>query len=428
MKLFTRYNRINLLATIAVFLLASITFYIALRYILIDQVDRELKIEEDEIETYVKEHNVLPEPVPVKDQKITYARATEVLKKRKINTVAELPDEKEKNSYRALQFGLVSDGKIYIVTVAKSLKGTDSLLASILLISSITILIMLIVSTVINRVLLKHLWKPFYETLNTIKKFKLDAKQPLNFSSNAIEEFAFMNETLQNAIRQAQQDYQSLKEFTENASHEMQTPLAIIRSKLDLLIQENLSEKQSKNVQPAYEAIEKLSRLTRSLLLLAKIENNQFSEISSIDLKEKIEQKIDAFNELWQNQKIAVSASLERVHINMNNELADTLLNNLFSNATRHNFANGVIHVNLTRKELTVTNSSLHNRLDEARIFSRFYKQSKEKENNGLGLSIIKHICEASGFAIQYSFTRQQHSFTIGWSNLPAVFMHRVHA
>src|SRR5215470_10023465 len=195
----------------------------------------------------------------------------------------------------------------------------------------------------------------------------------------------------------------------------MQTPLAIIRSKLDLLIQENLSEKQSKNLQPVYDAIEKLSRLTQSLLFLAKIENNQFSQTSSIDIKEKIEQKIQAFNELWQNQNIAVSASLSPLRVHMNNELADTLLNNLFSNATRHNFPHGFIRVNLHGKQLTIENSSAQRRLDDQRIFSRFYKQAEGSAHNGLGLSIIKQICDVSGLAIRYSFNDQQHSFTVDW-------------
>ena len=417
MKLFTKYTRINLLATIVIFVLASATFYIAIRYILINQLDQDLKIEQHEIETYVKEHNVLPEPIPVKDQMITYSRTTEMLKKRKFESVKRFdPNDGQHNSYRTLQFGLMVSGNIYTATVAKSLRGTDDLIASIVLISSVTILTMLIASVVINRVLLRRLWKPFYESLNTIKRFKLDKNQSLKFASNGVEEFAVMNETLQNATRQAQRDYLLLKEFTENASHEMQTPLAIIRSKLDLLIQENLSEKQSKNVQPVYQAIEKLSRLTQSLLLLAKIENNQFSEVSSVDLKKKIEEKIEAFNELWQNQKITVSTSLEMVHVHMNKELADTLLNNLFSNATRHNFLGGRIGVKLSTKQLTISNTSSQNELDSQRIFSRFYKQSDGKGHNGLGLSIIKQICEISGFVVHYSYYNKQHSFTVEWT------------
>src|SRR5215831_1642742 len=237
MKLFTRYNRVNLLATIVIFLLASIAFYVALRYILLMQVDDDLKIEQHEIETYVKEHHALPEPVPVKDQTISYSPANEFSASRKISTV-ELydPVEKAKSANRVLLFYIQVGNALYQVTVVKSLEGTNDLIRSILLISFVTILSILIASIVINRILLKRLWKPFYNTLDIVKNFKVDRDQVIQFPANNVDEFTFMDETLGRATNRARQDYLILKEFTENASHEMQTSLAIIRSKLDLFI------------------------------------------------------------------------------------------------------------------------------------------------------------------------------------------------
>jgi len=416
MKLFTKYNRINLLATIIIFLFSSVAFYIAIRFILLNQVDGDLKIEQREIEAYAKEHNMLPESISVKDQKISYTLSGELLKKRKFQTIARFnKDDKEKDSYRVIQFGVTADGRIYTATVAKSLEGTDDLTHSILLISSATILVILIASLIINRILLKQLWKPFYGALSILKTFKIDKSQPLNFPSTKIDEFAFMNQALEKTTSQAKRDYLLLKEFTENASHEMQTPLAIIRSKLDLFIQhENLSEDQSKTMQSAYMAVEKLSRLNQSLLLLAKIENNQFAETSPVNFKQKLEEKTEDFHELWQSQNISVDTSLTDVLVNMNNELADILLNNLLSNATRHNFSGGFIRIELTSRQLKITNNSVQSQLDPERLFSRFYKQN-ENGKNGLGLSIIKQICDISGFKIAYFFNNESHSFILAW-------------
>ena len=417
MKLFTKYNRINLLATIVIFLFSSVAFYIALRFILLDQVDEDLKIEQREIETYAKEHNTLPEPIPVKDQKISYTLSNELLKRRKFKTVAAFNiADKEKDPYRVLQFGVTANGKIYTATVGKSLEGTDDLAHSILLISSATILSILVASLIINRILLKQLWKPFYDALGILKTFKIDKNQQLDFPSTKIDEFSFMNQALEKTTGQAKKDYLLLKEFTENASHEMQTPLAIIQSKLDLFIQnENLSEDQSKTMQSAYMAVEKLSSLNQSLLLLAKIENNQFAETSSVNFKQKLREKTDDFHELWQSQNISVSTSLADVLVNMNNELADILLNNLLSNATRHNFSGGFIKIELTSRQLKITNSSVQHQLDSERLFSRFYKQNKNGKN-GLGLSIIKQICDISGFKIAYLFNDKSHSFIVSWT------------
>jgi signal transduction histidine kinase len=413
MKLFTKYTRINLLGTIIIFLLSATTFYFVIRYILINQVDNDLRIEEREIATYVKEHNALPEPIPVKDQKISYSLTDRDFKKRKFTT-DHLAGEKD--AFRVLQFGIMANGEEYIATVAKSLESTDDLTRSILLISLATILVILATSLIINRVLLKKLWQPFYSSLGILKNFRVDKKHLLDFPPTQIDEFAFMNQTIQKTTHQAQQEYSLLKEFTENASHEMQTPLAIIRSKLDLLIQdENLSEEQSKTMQSAYTAIEKLSRLNQSLLLLTKIENNQYADTSNMNLKDKIIEKLDAFHELWQNQNITVTSSLADAPVKLNSELTDILLNNLLSNATRHNFSNGSIKIILKEKELEVSNSSLEKELNSQQMFLRFFSQDKKSRYNGLGLSIIKQICDVSGFSIRYLFAGDQHRFILSW-------------
>ena len=417
MRIFTTYNRVNILATIIIFLLSSLAFYFAIRYILINQVDDDLKIEQREIETYVREHNTLPESISVNDQKISYALSDKLIEKRKFSTSSSVDaTDKEKESFRILQFGITANGKIYTITVAKSLENTDALTTSILLIVSTTILLMLIVSFFINRILLRRLWRPFYQSLDVMKDFRIEKKQPPTFSSTSIDEFVFMNETLQKSATQAQKEYSLLKEFTENASHEMQTPLAIIRSKLDLLIQnENLSEEQSKPIQSAYNAIEKLSKLNQSLLLLAKIENNQFGETVAINMKQRIEEKSEAFSELWQNQQISVSTHLNDVTVTLNSELCEILLNNLLSNATRHNHSNGFIKIILNDKHLEISNSSNGKGLPTDQMFSRFSSPQKENHHSGLGLSIIKQICDASGFQIHYLFTENQHRFIISW-------------
>jgi signal transduction histidine kinase len=176
-----------------------------------------------------------------------------------------------------------------------------------------------------------------------------------------------------------------------------------------------LTEEQSQTLQSAYTAIQKLSNLNQSLLLLAKIENNQFEELQEVDLKKRIEEKLNDFNELWQSQNIIVNSELQNVVLNINSELADVLLNNLFSNATKHNFRGGNINIILVDHELKVINSSRNAALDEKKLFSRFYKSFAGSENNGLGLSIIKQICDASSLHIRYSYHDGQHAFTISW-------------
>jgi signal transduction histidine kinase len=232
-----------------------------------------------------------------------------------------------------------------------------------------------------------------------------------------IDEFALMNKTLQQAITKAEEDYVLLKQFTENASHELQTPLAVIRSKLDLLIQdEYLTAGQSDAVQSAYDALQKLSRMNQSLLLLTKIENRQFSETEVIDMKALTETKLNQFKELWQNKNITVKHLLQRSSITFNPTLADILLNNLCSNATKHNIAGGSIDIELNAGSLTFRNTGPSVALCKNRVFTRFYKSGYAQDSYGLGLSIIKQICEVSSCNIAYSFEGSNtHVFSVNW-------------
>ena len=249
-----------------------------------------------------------------------------------------------------------------------------------------------------------------------MQQFNISNPQKLHFGDTDIDEFKHLNSILTDALSRAQRDYQTLKEFTENASHELQTPLAVIQSKLDMLIQnEKLSEAESQNIQSAYTALQGLSKLNQSLLLLTKIENRQFSDKDEIDMKELAENKINQFSELWKSRNITTHVDLSEKKVNANFYLTGILLNNLLSNATKHNINNGSISI-LLENNLSVTNTGVSQQLDEKLLFKRFSKQNNATENHGLGLSIVYQICQASGFDCIYNFqTPNLHTFKVSW-------------
>jgi signal transduction histidine kinase len=416
MKLLTTYSRVNLLSSVIIFLLASIAFYILLRFVLIDQVDEDLKIEEHEIEMYVEKFGRLPEPMPVKDQVIYYQAVSKHSKERTFSNIT--PDESykdRKQRYRQLIFFIAVKEQWYQVFVEKSLEGTNDISRSIIVISLTTIVAMLAAGFIINRLLLRRLWRPFYTSLSLMKEFRLGQTQNIIFRETHIDEFNDLNKTLEQSITSAEREYQQLKEFTENASHELQTPLAVVRAKMDVLIQdEKLSESQSNLVQSAYEAIQKLARLNQSMLLLNKIENRQFSETSVIEIKQLIEQKLIYFKELLGVKNIGVTTRLEKVVKTMNLSLAEILLNNLFSNAIKYTPERGKIDITLSNTSMIFSNSAeSESSLDKTKLFNRFYKGEHSSENHGLGLSIVKQICLVSGFTIEYEFISQRHSFEV---------------
>lgn len=420
MKLFSKYNRINILSTVIIFLLGCIAFAILLRYVIIRQVDGDLEIEKNEITVYVNQYGYLPGIIKVHDQYITYQTIdkTNAVTKNKIYThKAYVSANPSKVVLRSIEFTININNTYTLVTVSKSLESVDALMQTIILITIALILLILTATFVINRIILGKLWRPFYETLDSTQQFSLNNTQPMRFNDTDIDEFSHLNTILNGALNKAQQDYRSLKEFTENASHELQTPVAIIKSRLDNLIQdENLTLQQSHAVEEAYNALNRLNKLNQSLLLLTKIENKQFATTTQINLKEKTENKLNQFCELWQGKNIKADAILEEANIKMNENLADMLLNNLLSNAAKHNIQNGSVEIHLKQNLFTITNTGLSNPLDENLLFTRFYKTNADSESNGLGLSIVKQICNVSACTIAYSFSApDKHSFILKW-------------
>lgn len=414
MKLFSRYNRINLLAIVSIFLLAGMANYFVVHYILVHQVDDDLLIEQNEITSFVQRHNRLPETVPVHDQETFYTPATNGDQPPSFHTV-RVRDHNHPEDYRQLSFSLAAGGQWYTVLVRKSLEGTDDLLQSIVTVTALTILLILLTSTVINRLVLKKLWRPFYSSLEAMRRFEID-KDPLpHFPFTETDEFRYMNESLQQSAQKASRDYRLLREFTEDASHELQTPIAIVRAKLDLLIQdEQLSESQGSIAQAAYSAIQRLSRINQGLLLLTKIENGQFTEVQQLNLRQILLEKKQQFDELLTGRQIQLIISVPPdTTLLINPFLADSIFNNLMSNAIRYNTAGGLIQIQGTPNRVRFSNSGDNRALDEHKLFRRFASQETGKQGIGLGLAIVRQAAESAGLRVSYVFSEGLHHFLL---------------
>jgi len=417
MKLLTKYSLVNLIVMVAIFIASALLLYKFTHIILIREMDADLSGVQSKVEQYVKQYNVFPKGFPLDEEEISFV-STGSKKTKRISELTQMYSQRENkmHNFMKLDFPLRYSNNWYTVSIAKPLEGMHHLSRALITISIVTILFIILISILLNSFLLRKLWSPFYESIKVMRNFKLGETTPLVFPKTSTKEFSFMNDSLMLTTGKAKQDYLLLKDFTENASHEIQTPLSIIRSKLDMLIQdEGLSQKQSELVKEAYSSIKKLSRLNQSLLLLAKIENQQFDNKRKINLKEKVEEKIEQFRELWQNNGITINYSLHESYYYLSPELLDILLNNLFSNATNHNTNNGHITIKLEQNKLTVNNSGLPATLDEKKLFTRFYKTPVNSNRNGLGLSIVKQIAKASGINVIYKYDEKIHSFIVSW-------------
>jgi len=417
MKLITRYNRYLLPVLAVLFSITTLSSYFLIREVLQNQLDEILFRAKGRIENYVAVNNAIPVVNSFDDQKVIFEKLTWPVQDSGFTSSTQfIPEQNKQHLSRKLVFILQLHNEQYKVTVSEPLEGTKHLTILIVKIAIVTIFLTLVLLLLINHKVLSKIWQPFYQSLAAIKSFHINEQQQLQFPYSPINEFKLMNSHFNMAAENAVRDYRNLKEFSENASHEIQTPLAVIHSKLDLMVQqENLSEKQCELLKSIYASVNKLSKLQQSLLLLTKIDNRQFEKNSSIELKQEIKNKVEQFHDLWQGRLITCNTQLEETLLHVNKELFDILLDNLFANATRHNFTNGIINIKLEKNMLEISNTGIHESLDPDRMFKRFYKAVPNAEHNGLGLSIIREICQVSAITINYSYQDQVHYFRLCW-------------
>lgn len=264
------------------------------------------------------------------------------------------------------------------------------------------------------RFISKRLWQPFDQTLRAIETFRLETGEIPSLSDSTIIEFTRLNAVLNKLMTDSVKSYCIQKEFTENASHELQTPLAVFQSKLDILLQQpGLTEQQAVVIQDLYQISGRLSHLNRSLLLLAKMENSQFSRAEVVDVITVLNEQLPYLESLSEDFMLKNDSQSVPMSIKANRSLLESLINNLVVNAVRHNKPGGEVIVVAKENYLTVSNTSNEKALDEKLIFNRFYSPSGETKGCGLGLAIVKAVCDYHGWKIAYTYRSGWHVFTV---------------
>jgi signal transduction histidine kinase len=261
----------------------------------------------------------------------------------------------------------------------------------------------------------RKLLMPFENTLSAIRRFDIKDNEPFDLPNTDTREFKRLNAFIDQMSRKVMADYQSLKEFTENASHEIQTPISIAKGKLELLQDGNLDDEQKKLVSEASKSLTNLSKLGNTLTLLAKIDNQEFEQKESIEVSIILEDFINEYEELIHLKGIKLSKKIKSdIEWNIHPVLLEILITNLLNNAVKHNLPeNGFIKVYLEDNQLIIENSGKPLNHPPEILFARFKKGNQSSSSLGLGLAIIQKICKVSGLKINYSNKEQLHQIII---------------
>jgi signal transduction histidine kinase len=409
MKFLAKINRNYLILFALILSVITLAGYFLLHMIILNEAKENLLNKEYLIERQILNTGELPNLYPLIEVQKT---GDSLLVEPSIKEVTIRNEmEKEDEIYLEYSNKIKINDAYYLIKLRQSVFENEDLLLIMGLTLFILLLSALIISFFITKKINKTVWADFEHNLKEIENFSLSANDNISLLNSNTEEFDRLNRVITALIEKLKTDYLILKEFTENASHEIQTPLSIILLNLEEILQQDLNESTFQMVITAINATKRLSALNQSLILLARIENRQFKADKKISFKELITRKAKEFSTLFETKNLKVKIQAEQdVIININEELAEILINNLLSNAVNHNVNNGTIQIILRTEFLEICNTGEANLLSDKNIFNRF--TSGNKKSFGLGLAIVKKICDTNNLEIHY-MKNELHCFTI---------------
>lgn len=268
---------------------------------------------------------------------------------------------------------------------------------------------------VVNRRSLRRGMRPLQAILAWLDAYRLGERNKEMPQNTSVTEFRRLGEAICRTTKRNEALFEEQKRFTANASHELQTPLAVIQSRLEMLLDDGqLTEQQMGEVVKALHTLKALSRTNRSLLLLSKIAGGQFTSTEAISMAGTVDRLLPDMEMIYAHKGIAVE---RRTHgdlvLNMDESLATTLATNLLKNAFTHANRGGRIAISITPTSMAIANTGQDTPLDGQRIFERFYHTPGNASSTGLGLSIVQAICRLYGIGVAYRFERGMHVFEI---------------
>ncbi|MFA6084837.1 sensor histidine kinase [Mucilaginibacter sp.] len=419
MKLLDKTVR-NLLGYAVVVLLISIpVFYFIIEELYYQDVDDALRLKKKEL--IIRTHSLKNEH----DMRLWLGMDQEVrmypLPKGDVSGDTIYPKlyldtlDKEMEPYRELRTTLTINDKTYLTTIRRSLVESQDLIVGIAEAQAILLILLFGGWIIINRQTSRRIWLPFERIIEWLKDYEMGKNPQSGIPSSGISEFDTLNEVVNDLIQKNHGIFTQQKNFIENASHEMQTPVAILQSKLDLLVvSEGLTAEQARYIQSQYEAIERLNHLNKSLLLLSQIENHQFEETSSVSVENLTNKILGHLEEAIHDKQISVNTVITVDKILQGNPmLIEICLSNLLSNAVNHTPEKGTIEIILDENILRIRNSGQPLGFSEKVLFTRFGKDKASKHGVGLGLAIVRQITDLMKLSVDYTYIADNHQFTI---------------
>lgn len=421
MRLFTRVQLHLLVAVLAVLVGWAVVFYASIVNEITDEVDDSL---EDYSELIIirslagvelpSNHSGSNNQYYLKPVDSIYALSKESICYR--DTMIYIPEKKETEPARILttvfkdEHGQYYELHVYTPTIEKK-----DLMETLFYLMIGLFVLLLIAILCINIWVFHKSMKPFYQLLDWLDKFRLAQDFEVLNNPTHTTEFRKLNESVLRFANHSKDVFEQQKIFIGNASHEIQTPLAVCQNRLEMLMEdETLDEQQMAEISKTYHTLVYVSKLNKSLLLLSKIDNSQYQDIKDVSINDVLYRYIEDYHDVYAYRNLSLEIRENGTFIHcMNEALAVILITNLLKNVFVHNVDNGMIYIEISSSGISFVNTGTDCALDRNRIFERFYQGTKKEGSTGLGLAIVDSICRQSNLNISYRFADGKHRFEL---------------
>lgn len=397
----------------------SLLFYLVLTWNVLQNVDEVLYNRKVNLMAYLEKNPEVPFSAdnPLDDftfykiHKKAFSSGTESY----TDTLVFEPVDQELDEYRKLTSYVQLNGIYYRLDIVKPHLEVAEIIGTIAITLTGLFLGLSLCYYISFRFISRKIWSPFYATLAQLGHYRLDREKTLVLPPTNIEEFKRLNNSITELTEKNKEIFKSQKQFIENASHEMQTPLSIIQSRLEALVgQAELTGEQAIILEGIISSTQRLKKLNKTLLLLSRIENRQFIATDKIDVIKIINKSLEFYEE--QKSSLNVMVRIEKhseLIIKGNTLLTEILIQNLLKNAFLHNVRNGCIIISTTPNMMTITNTGRERKIEQEKIFNRFYKESNNPDTWGLGLAIAYKIADTNGWKLKYSRKNNLHAMEL---------------
>jgi signal transduction histidine kinase len=421
MKLLRKTLGLYLIVAIPVFFASLGGFFYFLKFVITDQVDEALFQDKERIAEFVSENR--------NDVTALYKSTSSSYYLREISPDSLISDrykfvslfdsvDMDFETARQLRSTIQIKEKKYEIVLQKSFVESDSMIYSIGSFAVFLFVLLTLGISIVQWYISKQIWEPFRTTLRKISAFNPGAKVVPEFETTSIYEFNQLNERLDKMVNRIKMDFEKQKKFIDNVSHELQTPISVISAQVELLIQEMEFQENSAGIIGIIdETLTRMRRLNQVLLLLSKIDNDQFIANGDISINSIIDAYILRQKEQIESNHITYSYNCrDEVLVTMNYTLAEILIQNLLNNAFKHNVDNGFIHVETNARELLISNSGIALEVEPEYLFNKYIHLGSSDLSSGLGLSIVREICNYYRYSVNYTYTDHLHTLRVLFS------------